>query len=59
MKKSKRFTPKQDRQAEHVAASERARGKDAKTARSIGYAVASKQAHKGPTKRSKGKAVRY
>lgn len=39
----KRFTAKQDRQASHVAASERARGKSAKEAKSIGYAVVNKQ----------------
>jgi hypothetical protein len=34
-----RFSPKEDRQAQHVAASERARGASAKEARSIGYAT--------------------
>ena len=34
-----RFTEKQDRQAAHVAASERARGMSAKEARSIGFAT--------------------
>ena len=41
-----RFTAKQDRQAGHVAASERARGVPAKEARSIGYAVVQKQKSK-------------
>jgi hypothetical protein len=41
----KRFSAKEDRQAAHIAASERARGKSAKEAKSIGYAVV--QAHKG------------
>lgn len=35
----KRFSAKEDRQAAHVAASERARGKSAKVARAIGYAT--------------------
>lgn len=34
-----RFSEKQDRQASHIAASERARGVSAKEARSIGYAT--------------------
>ena len=34
-----RFSEKQDRQASHIAASERARGASAKEARSIGYAT--------------------
>ena len=34
-----RFSEKQDRQASHIAASERARGMSAKEARSIGYAT--------------------
>lgn len=38
-----RFTAKQDRQAKHVAASERARGVSPKKARSIGYATVNKQ----------------
>lgn len=39
MPKGKRFSAKEDRQAAHIAASERARGKSAKEARSIGYAT--------------------
>jgi hypothetical protein len=35
----RRFTKKQDRQAEHIADSERRAGKSAKEARSIGYAT--------------------
>ena len=46
-----RFSAKQDRQAAHVAASERARGMSAKEAKSVGYATV--QAQK--TKRKKGK----
>lgn len=42
-----RFTAKQDRQAKHIAASERKAGKSAKAAKSIGYATV--------VKRSKGK----
>ena len=38
-----RFTPKQDRQAMHIAASERARGMSPKEAKSIGYATVNKQ----------------
>lgn len=34
-----RFTPKQDRQAKHIADSERKAGKSAEEARSIGYAT--------------------
>lgn len=34
-----RFSAKQDRQASHVAASERARGMSAKEARRVGYAT--------------------
>lgn len=44
-----RFTPKQDRQAAHIAASERARGVPAKEAKSIGYATENKR--KGKRKR--------
>ena len=35
----KRFSEKEDRQAAHIAASERKRGMSAKEARSIGYAT--------------------
>ena len=38
-----RFTAKQDRQAKHIAASERAKGVSAKKAKSIGYATVNKQ----------------
>jgi hypothetical protein len=41
-----RFTPKQDRQAAHVAASERARGASAKEAKAIGYATVNKNKKK-------------
>ena len=37
--KGHRFKAKEDRQASHVAASERAKGKSAKEAKSIGYAT--------------------
>lgn len=40
----RRFTEKQDRQAAHVAASERARGMSAREARSVGYATVNKRA---------------
>jgi hypothetical protein len=52
--KGHRFTEKEDRQAQHVAASERARGKSAKTAKRIGYAtVVSQGGGKGKRARSK------
>ena len=38
-----RFSKKEDRQATHIAASERKRGKSAKAAKSIGYATVVKQ----------------
>lgn len=37
-----RFTAKQDRQAKHIAASERKRGVSAKRAKAIGYATVNK-----------------
>jgi hypothetical protein len=43
MRGKRRFTAKQDRQAAHVAASERARGASPKAARSIGFATVNKQ----------------
>lgn len=50
----KRFTKKEDRQAAHVAASERARGMSAKEARSVGYAtVVAGGGGKGKSKRGK------
>ena len=46
-----RFTAKQDRQAKHVAASERKKGVSAAKARSIGYATVVKaQKFKGGKK---------
>lgn len=48
-----RFTERQDRQASHIAASERARGMSAKEARSIGYATVN--ARKGKRSRRKGR----
>ena len=47
----RRFTSKEDRQAGHIAASERKRGVPAKRAKSIGYAVVVKQ----KARRKKGK----
>lgn len=41
--KGHRFSEKQDRQAAHIAASERKAGKSAKEAKSIGYATIVKQ----------------
>ena len=43
--KGHRFTTKQDRQAKHIAASERAKGFSPKEAKSIGYATVNKQKH--------------
>jgi hypothetical protein len=40
--KGHRFSEKQDRQAMHIAASERKKGMSAKTAKSIGYATVNK-----------------
>jgi hypothetical protein len=44
--RSNRFTEKEDRQAKHVAASERKRGKSAKVAKRIGYATVNKSKSK-------------
>ena len=41
-----RFTEKEDRQAKHIAASERKRGRSAEAARRIGYATVNKQKKK-------------
>jgi hypothetical protein len=49
--RGKRFTAKEDRQAGHIAASERKAGLSAKEAKSIGYATVNKA--KGKRKRSK------
>jgi len=40
--KGRRFTAKQDREAKHVADSERAQGMSAKEAKSVGYATVNK-----------------
>ena len=54
--KGHRFSAKEDRQAAHVAASERARGMSPKEAKSVGYAtVVSQGGGKGKPKR-KGKS---
>lgn len=37
--RGKRFSAKEDRQAQHIAASERARGKSPAEAKSIGFAT--------------------
>ena len=39
----KRFTSKEDRQAAHIAASERKRGMSPKAAKSVGYATVVKE----------------
>lgn len=49
--KKRRFSAKQDRQASHIAASERKKGKSAKEAKAIGYATVNK--NKKKAKRSK------
>jgi hypothetical protein len=41
--KKHRFSLKEDRQAEHIAASERKAGMSAKEAKSIGYATVNKR----------------
>ena len=43
---ARRFTPKQDRQASHIAASEEKKGLPAKKAKSIGYATVNKSKKK-------------
>lgn len=40
--KSRLFMKKEDRQAKHIAASQRKRGKSAKVAKRIGYATVNK-----------------
>lgn len=40
--KTRRFTEKEDRQAKHIASSERKRGKSPKVAKRIGYAAVNK-----------------
>jgi hypothetical protein len=47
----RRFTEKEDRQAGHIAESERKRGVPAKRAKQIGYAAVTKQ----KSRRKKGK----
>ena len=47
--KKSRFTAKEDRQAKHIADSEKKRGMSAKQAKSIGYATINK--HKGDKKK--------
>ena len=51
MPKGRRFTEKEDRQASHIAASERKRGVPAKRAKAIAYATVVKQ----KSRRKKGK----
>jgi hypothetical protein len=52
--KGSRFSAKEDRQASHVAASERAKGKSPKEAKSIGFAtVVSRGGGKRKAKRKK------
>lgn len=48
----RRFTPKEDREAEHIKESEQARGKSAEDAEQIGYATVNrqKQEHKSDNK---------
>jgi hypothetical protein len=49
--KKRRFSAKEDRQAGHIAASEKKRGVSVKEAKSIGYATVNKQ----KTRRKKAK----
>ena len=49
----RRFSEKEDRQAQHVADSMRARGKSAREARSIGYATVNK--HRSSRRGRRGK----
>jgi hypothetical protein len=51
--KGHRFSAKEDRQAQHIAASERAKGKSAKSAKSIGYATVVSRGGGKPKKRKK------
>jgi hypothetical protein len=51
--KGHRFSAKEDRQAQHIAASERARGKSTRTARSIGYATVVSRGGGKPKKRKR------
>lgn len=52
--KGHRFSAKEDRQAQHIAASMRKQGKSAKAAKSIGYAtVVSRGGGKGKRGRSR------
>ena len=46
-----RFSEKEDRQAGHIAASERAKGMSPKKAKSVGYATVNKMKGKGKSKR--------
>jgi hypothetical protein len=45
-----RFTPKEDRQAEHVAKSEEKKGMSPKKAKSVGYATVNKNKGKKKSK---------
>lgn len=49
--KKRRFTPKQDRQAKHVADSERARGMSPEEAKRVGYATVNKNKKKAAPKK--------
>ncbi|MHB8626038.1 MAG: hypothetical protein ACYDBJ_04080 [Aggregatilineales bacterium] len=55
MMPARRFTKKQDRQAEHIAESEKARGHSEKDAERIGYATVNKNKAKGEKKNNEGK----
>ena len=50
--KGHRFSAKQDRMAEHVAASERKSGMSAKEAKSVGYATVNKMKGKRGKRKS-------
>lgn len=51
--KKHRFTAKQDRQAAHVAASEKKKGMSAEKAKSIGYATVNKMKSQKKGKKKK------
>ena len=52
-----RFTPKEDRQAAHIAATERKRGMSPKAAKSVGYATVVKRGGGKPKRKMSDKAM--
>lgn len=53
--RKRRFSARQDRQARHVADSERARGMDPEEARAVGYATVNKYKRSGRRSRRSGR----